>query len=132
MPFTKREQFIINYFTEREHLLFRIDELRKEERKNNPPTKWSTDFKKVKLGDEPSQAYFEEVQRLLDRFNAFLLVGLELFTEEEYREMDDINNDYKLRKDPDKALKEEVKRRKFFPEGWEDDIDWDELKRKIS
>ena len=107
MVFSKREQFIIDYFTEREHLLFRRNELMKEFK---IPT--------------------EETDRLNGLFNSYVIKGLTLFDVEDYRKMDDVSHEYKLRKDPDEALRQEMLNRKFFPEGWEDDIDWDELKSK--
>ena len=109
MTFSKREQFIIDYFTEREHLLFRRNELMKE---SKVPTK--------------------ETDRLNGLFNSYVIEGLTLFDVEDYRKMDDISHEYKLRKDPDEALRQEMLNRNFFPEGWEDDIDWNELKRKTS
>ena len=109
MAFSKREQFIIDYFTEREHLLFRRNELMKEFK---IPT--------------------EETDRLNGLFNSYVIEGLTLFDVEDYRKMDDVSHEYKLRKDPDEALRQEMLNRKFFPEGWEDDIDWNELKRKTS
>ena len=109
MTFSKREQFIIDYFTEREHLLFRRNELMKE---SKVPTK--------------------ETDRLNGLFNSYVIEGLTLFDVEDYRKMDDVSHEYKLRKDPDEALRQEMLNRNFFPEGWEDDIDWNELKRKTS